>query len=440
MDFSNREIASGVLLFGFFSWKMCNANIRNSAYALVQAFFHWKIFTVFIISYIYISACVYALSQIGIWTTDNVKATVIWAIGFTFRTLTKLNNAITDEDFYLKLVRDIFALSGLIVFIVELYSFSLPVEFIAVFMLTLLTVLHAAAATKSKGVLVEILLRYALLFFFCIYALCSLYQIYIGIDNIATIETLREFGNPILLAILFLPFLYFAAVVFAYETVFALLKKAIKSKSLRRTAKFRAIFAFFLDVRALRRWWQSVIRFNPQNLNDLEASFVEARMIAKREAKPPRIDRSQGWSPYAAMKFLTDEGLRVRDYFRFSADEWSASSNCIDADSGIIPSKISYSMNGTDLVVTELKLLHVVNQYSDSDYGSARFVSIAILLLKKALGDETACSIKVYLEQLRDFSLKISGENVCLSTIQFASGEQNYSRTLVIRSASHIVT
>ncbi len=437
MDFSNREIATWIWLFGFIALSMRKDEVRDSALNLIRAFFQWKISLVFALSYLYISACVFILSRLELWTIENIKTTVIWAICYTFRSLLKVDTALNDKYFSTS-VRDIFAISGLITFVVELHSFSLTIEMIAVPFIVFLSLLQLVAGARHKGESVEKFINTILTIAVVCYVIYSAYLTYIYIDKLATIATLKESFIPIILALTFLPYLYCIAVVFAYESVFARLSLAIKSKPLRKKTILRALLEFKLNVKSLNRWSQSVLRFHPQDEKQLDEIFFEERMITLRESKPPIISREQGWSPFAARKFLSNEGVIVRDYVRTFQDEWSACSNYLDTDDDLLSNKISLYICGNELAVTEIKFMLDVSNPKLSDCAESKFYALASMLLARAIVDIELTSIITRIKKRKDFTLVTSFEIVSLKRIKWTSGIRGgYSRTLTIKSKCH---
>lgn len=85
MEFNNREIAAiiwiAILVF-VASFKL---EIRSSLISVVGAFFQRTIIISVTLAVLWISLCVWLLSENGLWVFGNLKTTLLWGGGFCFR-------------------------------------------------------------------------------------------------------------------------------------------------------------------------------------------------------------------------------------------------------------------------------------------------------------------------------------------------------------------
>lgn len=394
MDFSNREIAGYIWLALFIVLAALNRGVRQSMVGVIRAFCQPLIIIPLTLAAGYIAAWIFAFERMGIWTTANLKTTILWALSFAFATMFDIGRVSEDRTFFKKSVREALAITGILTFMVEFYSFSLSVELVAVPLLTLLVMLQIAA-DKPEHAQVGRLAGGLLSIVGLGYLAYSIYRTALDLKGFATLDNVREFGLPILLTICFLPFLYALVVYVVYERSFIGLTWAIPDVRLRRRAKWRAIFAFGFNIDLLQRWVGSVQRFNPTDPEALRLSFEEIRLLAKREANPPLLIEADGWSPYVAKDFLKDEGLATRPYHRSFENEWFAGSNYLEIGEGFgLKNNLAYYLNGNEHAVTELKLTLNINQPDSPADAEARFFDIGAILLAKSLGHEPALTIR----------------------------------------------
>ncbi|EPR14161.1 hypothetical protein M527_12800 [Sphingobium indicum IP26] len=436
MEFSNREIAGLVWLAVFILFAMRKRDVRSSFVGLVKAFFQPLIVVPLAFAAIYITGVVVLLERFQIWTVGNLKTTILWAFSFAFATMLDINRVSGDRTFFGKAVRDAVGITATLTFMVEFYSFSLPVELIAVPSLTLMGMMHVLSGHRPEHAAAGRVLGSLLSLTGLGYIGYSLYQTVANLAAFATLDTLREFGIPIVLTVCFLPFLYLLVLYAVYERVFMGLGWSIKDDRLRRLAKWRAFFTFGPKLRLLERWAQSVARFNPDDRTELLQSFVEIKTMAKREADPPPVPNEDGWSPYAAKTFLRAEGLPTRDYHRSFEDEWFAGSGYLEVGGGIIANNMAYYLNGNENAVTELKLKLNINSPAEPAEAETRFREICHVLLARALGESAAQVAAGKIVALEEFSANIAGKIVTLSKEEWQGGiKGGYSRGLVIGCA-----
>ena len=155
MDFNNRELATliwtGILAGAVF----VNAPVRSACRAMLKAMAHRAILSIFAVAAIYVAACVAFLAWWGIWTPDNIKSTVGWTLAFVPATLFNASRIDEDRTYFGRTIRDTLSLTGLLVFIGGLQSFSLPVELVIVPLVTFAVLMHQVserdAAHASAG-------------------------------------------------------------------------------------------------------------------------------------------------------------------------------------------------------------------------------------------------------------------------------------------------
>lgn len=433
MDFTNREIAGYIWLTLFLAWMLRNGEVRSSIRHLLQTIMQWRILLLFGLAATYITACVAGLAKLGVWTIDNTKTTLLWAVTFAVSTMMSVHKVTDSHAFLRSTLRDVFAITGVLIFMVELHAFSLAVELAAVPLVTLIGLLHVVAKHDKEHAVVEKLLEKILSVIGSVYLLYSLYQSLQKVDEFASLSTLREFGIPIVLSVLYLPYLYALIMLFVYERVFVGMTWSIRDERLRATAKWRAFLTFRTNVHALQRWSRSVARTQPSDLNGVLESLAEARRIARREADPPQIDAALGWSPYEAKSFLAEAGLPTGDYDRSYEDQWFASSKPFEIGDAILTNSISYYVSGNDIAAKELKLTLSVSTPGDAALAEACFQDFGRILLPAALGEADAAPAISQLFHQKDFDLSSESGHVRLSKSEWSGAiEGGYSRSLVI--------
>lgn len=386
MELNSREVASLIWIgvgLGFFSLKGAG---RRSLFEVVRALCQPAILTAIALASLWIAGSVTLLFRVGLWGWDNLKTTAVWAVTFAFVTMFDLNR-IEKPNFIRLVLRDIFSATAVVVFVAELVTYSLPVEFFAILPgLFLLGVFRAVAGSKEE-------LKSARAFFDVVAAFVGLTLLALAIWRItgefrtyARVGTALEFGIPIILSVLFLPFIFAFSLFVAYQRVFASLQYSISTPDLRRAARRQAMTSFGVDLFGLQQWSTLVARERPTTPDELAFSITETKAARVREKTPIAVASEDGWSPYEAKAFLADEGLPTNAYQDIGDGEWSCSATLLDIDQSTMPNRLGYYVLGDAYAAKRLRLKLYVNSPDRADDGEHRFRTTAERLLTRAVG------------------------------------------------------
>ena len=263
-----------------------------------------------------------------------------------------------DENSFRNAIKDNFRATAALEFVVAFYAFSLWVELLIVPVTTVLVAMQAVAEGKKDYNLVEKLLSNLLSLFGLSLLVYAIYKLAADFANFAQPGILTDFSLPLLLSVLFLPFLFIFAIFANYDREFRLLKLRIRDDDLRRYAKHTALLSFHVRTGLLRRWRRNIHLKTPTNRSELKASITQVKELAAREKNPVFVPPEQGWSPYHASKFLANEGLITSDYHQGSFDYglWFADSEDLKIGDDILPDYISYHIEGDEFIARRLKL------------------------------------------------------------------------------------
>ena len=434
MDFTNREISSYIWLALFLGVAALNRDVRIAFVDVFRAFVQRYILVLLGMAGAYVATLIVVFAHFGIWTTVNLKTTVLWVFSFAFATMFDINRVSEDQTFFSKAVREAFAITAVLIFVVESYSFSLPVELVAVPILFSLSMLHALA-NKPEQAKVKRFAGGMLSSAGILYLGYGVYRIILDPKAFVTLDQTREFGLPILLTLCFLPFLFALVVFVSYELSFVGLAWAIPDQKIRNRAKWRAILTFGVNLDLLRHWTRSIQRFKPSNIAELRRSFDEIKIISQREANPPVVAPESGWSPYLAKDFLKENGLPTGHYQRLDEDGWFANSNYLEVGEGLyLKNNIVYYISGNEHAATELKLVLNVNIPDARDEAERRFRETGLILLHAAMGSALDAATRNNI-RTDSFSAQVEGRRIELEKNVWQAGVPGgYSRALTIHT------
>ena len=148
--FNTREIAAAFWFLVFLAWVLSKADIRRSLGQLLRGFFRYKILTPLFVMALYTSAAVWLLAGFHLWTASLFKDTILWfcatAIAMMMRFMTSDD---ADNMFKVVVVKSI-TIVIVLEFLVNAYTFSLPVELVIVPVFALIAMLDALASSDNR--------------------------------------------------------------------------------------------------------------------------------------------------------------------------------------------------------------------------------------------------------------------------------------------------
>jgi hypothetical protein len=249
-------------------------------------------------------------------------------------------------------------------------------------------------------------------------------------DDFVSLSNLREFLVPILLSLLFLPFIFIFSVYVTYEIIFLRLSWLFNDdKDLRRYAKFQAIFNFKLNITLLRRWARDITINQPSTRSDIKNAITQIKKRIIRELNPPMVPSQEGWCPYNAKKFVSSIGLSVGEYYHAGDGQWFANSKMLELKNNeIFSDNLAYYVEGNEHAAKRLKLRLNVNAPSNSSASESRFLDGCEVLLRAAIGD-SAANLRERISRGDDFNEITEDRHIALKKEEFSGG---YSKTLVI--------
>jgi hypothetical protein len=436
MDLSNREMSaliwiSIVLVYAFYKDK--DKNLLDSLKSLVCILFSPKIITILLGAALWIILSVKGLHYIEVWTIANLKTTILWSFAFAFITLMDANRISEDSTYFKTTVRDTVNVTAIITFIAEAYGFSLLAELVLFPLLFFITAMRVMSENKNEHASVHRLMSGVLVTVGCIYIGYGVYMAATDFENFATWNNLREFFIPIILSLLFLPYLYLISILISYELTWFNLRFSIKDTSLRRYAMFQAMIRFHFDLEGVRRWKRNVGAYPPEGREGILASISEVKKYQKRERNPSNVSPETGWCPIAATEFLQSENLKTSDYHRIYDNEWWASSTYLTInEESLFSSKIAYYISGDEQAVKRLKLVLNVNNNEDSEVAEARFHQVCEALFLSSIGDAPS-KVLERISHDEDAKMEFNGRQIRLCKEAFVnSSRRGYSRTMII--------
>ncbi|MGJ3260490.1 MAG: hypothetical protein ACFE0S_12890 [Rhodospirillales bacterium] len=434
--FNNREIATLIWLLFFAMLASTKKGIRDGLGDVIKAFFRWKIYVPAMILAAYVAACVYGLSILNIWAFTQLKNTIIWTAFVGVASMFRVGTSKDDPRLLRKWVEDNLKLTVVFEFVITIPVFSIFGELILVPSIALLVMLQVVAETREEYKQVAKLINWLLAlvgFTVLVYACFTIFE---DLGKYATMQTAMDFYTPLLLSLLIIPYLFVFYVIVTYETALTWLEIMDIDPSLRSYAKWRAILVFRHRVGLLKRWSRDARSFLLPDRAAIRESMRKVCELWQREQNPPTVDSSEGWSPYAAIKFLDNEGLATDDYHG-SEDNWYASSEYLKIGEDIFSDKIAYYVEGAEHVATTLKLVLNVDRLGVQTDSESRFWDLTLKLLQQAISNEDSRGRATTLIGRDEGVTTVGDKRISVARDDWSAGiRKGYSRRFVIEHLS----
>jgi hypothetical protein len=427
---SAREIASAIWLCVFLVFSVSYPRVRRSLADILRALFQPVIIAPLIVAAVYAAGEIFLLWRLGLWSAANLKTTLLWLLTFAFVSMFQLVSIKARKSGLGKITRDILTITGILVFITELHSFSLAVELFALPIVTILALGAEVAKHNPEQAPAAKLLGCLTALIGWSYLGLSLWMSVKNWNDTATRSNALEFALPILLSVGFLPFLYAWRIYIAYSESFATLTVFGLHPSLVPYARWLALTRIRNDLDLLERWRKAIQTVRPQTKPELKHSLTALVALRVREDSPPIVPAEEGWSPYSAMQFMKDYGFDTGHYHQSFDDEWFASTPMQEfGDHSVFPNNLAYYIEGAEHAATTLKLKLNINDPPTHREAEEMFVVCCMHLLGEAAGSEVVESMKLRIAALEEFQANIPFGSATMAREDFVGGiPGGYSR------------
>jgi len=275
--FDNRETAILIWVTGLLTLVISKPKLRETFGGVIRAIFHRKLLICWIAEIVYIAAIALSLRGWGLWSIDNLKSTIVWFFTAAVVMTIRIGSDDPERSHLRKAIREGFAVTIIAEFLVNLYVFPLAIELVILPVMIVLGAFSAMIDLKEEHKqlrgfrdVVFSLIGGALLIYIT-------YRIWHDVDTFFSIETLIDFLLPLLMLVLFLPFIYLLAVFIAYEATFTRLNILMKDDHLRRFTIRSLLTNCWLDFDRVHRWRKLYINERPRSEAEILESIQQSR-------------------------------------------------------------------------------------------------------------------------------------------------------------------
>lgn len=218
--------------------------VRRSIPSLVKSLLQPAILGSILLLAAYVALVVWGLQVIGFWNAGLLKDTVLWfllvGVVAPFSLIGK------DEVSLVRLlVVDNVKIFVLLEFLVNVYTFSLPVELIIIPTMTLVAMMDVVAEQQPESANVSKLLKGVQAVFGLIVLTYVVWRAVADYQALASLESVRQVVLPLVLSIAYVPAAFMFSVWIEYDNLFLRLRVGReKSTGFERYAKLRLIRHF----------------------------------------------------------------------------------------------------------------------------------------------------------------------------------------------------
>lgn len=256
--FSNRELAFLIWLVILLVYFLIKNRWRHHLKRIIISAFTLKLVVIYTTLVIYASIIVILLYLLNIWGIFLLKDTVVWLIFSALGTAFTLNR-IKDFGYFTDLIKSNIAVTAIVQFMINLYSFSLITELIALPAVAFITALSVYSEyytengkdyQKTHSCLNKLLIIIGL-----VYLGFALYKTIIEFNTTNWNDVSQQFLLPLILTILFIPYYWGLTLYMNYEIMFVAINVIFRDKDKyeKYKIKFYILYYGHLNLKRINR-------------------------------------------------------------------------------------------------------------------------------------------------------------------------------------------
>ena len=213
---SNREIAIIIWIIIFLLYCFIKTDIKKPLKNVIKAMFSKKLVYMYLFIYTYMICFIIFLYKIKFWNINLLKDTIIWLVTVPIYSIMKANE--DGNKYFKETLKGCFEIYILIEFIGVNYPFDIWIELIIIPIVLLLSLVGEFAekfgGTKEVSTFAYIIVIISIFAF-----IHSIRLVIIDLQNIFSIETLKNIIFVPILTIVYMPMTYLILIFMGYETI-----------------------------------------------------------------------------------------------------------------------------------------------------------------------------------------------------------------------------
>lgn len=309
MSITDRELATAIWVFIAVALIVRSPKLRGSLEGLVRTATHRLILLPVLLVTVYVWGETRILTYVGLWDSSHTFKTWIWTFSAGVASIYAGSQTDDPSQVIKGAIAKNFKISVVLTFLLNSNPFPLALELILIPALVFIGGLQAVADIQVKKddqyKPVKRLIDNSLALFGVIVLIYVAYSVYRDFAKFATWETPKKFLVPIELSILFVPLLYYFALLTSYERLFIRLKAFVQDEEVRRLVAALVLLKCQVNLWRVALWSRLLPGINVESTRALLESLRFSRPSGT--ANPPERFRGLEWGspPASYMKLLT---------------------------------------------------------------------------------------------------------------------------------------
>lgn len=286
--FNNRELAMGIIIIIIILFALSKKEIRKSIKEIIKTLFNKKLIFINIILISYFLVMILILDKVGFWENRLWKDAIIW---FLFTAIVYVVNSIgqaKDFNYFRSSINDNIKIFIVLEFILNMYTFSLIGEIVLTIVLSFISISIVLCEsiedinTNGSKILINILKWIQTLIVILVLAR-SIKLISMNTQNILLYDLLKDILLPLILMMMFIPYVYLLVLYSTYEIIFIRLKfKKTINDNIRWYLNLRILLICRLNINRINDFTKksTILYTNIKTISDVnELIFNYKRSI-----------------------------------------------------------------------------------------------------------------------------------------------------------------
>jgi hypothetical protein len=283
--FNNRELATFLWLAVFLAFAFAHADVRRSFARVLQTFFCVTLQVLVWAMLFYSTAMVALLARFRLWNATLLKDTIIWFCVVAVSMLFRYGTSSDGSTMFRKVATDALTAAVVLEFLINTYTFSLPVELVIVPVVTVLSMAAAYGKLRTEYVAASRVAQWIVAGFVLIVLAHVIVGALSDLRRLGSMDTVRSIVLEPVLSVLLIPLLYAMSLRSKYEEVFIRLNlDKDKNPDVVRYARRRITTHAGLNLgklqSLLRRQLPELMRIKTRE--DVDRLIVDARLRQSR--------------------------------------------------------------------------------------------------------------------------------------------------------------
>lgn len=182
---------------------------------------HMSIIIILVLTASYVFSCLYILNYFELWDFSMTKDTFYWFFGTALLTLFNINKLKEDKHFYRKIIFESIKVMVFIEYFINYKTYSFLAELIITFVVTVLLLTNAYVGNKEEYRDTKKFINFVTSLITICIIWSALVYLLANLSSVLTIATFKSLLLPILLTIMYIPFISSVTTYLLYDSIYS---------------------------------------------------------------------------------------------------------------------------------------------------------------------------------------------------------------------------